>query len=84
MLYAVSGVMWVEVGQEALVVPPQRAVWLPPESTHSIRQVRAAADRAVVPACRCEGRLPGRCAGNARPCGAADVKGRCLRQKTGG
>ena len=29
-LYAVAGVMWVEVGREALVVPPQRAVWLSP------------------------------------------------------
>jgi AraC-like DNA-binding protein len=35
-LYAVSGVMWVETGREALVVPPQRAVWLPPGTTHSI------------------------------------------------
>jgi AraC-like DNA-binding protein/mannose-6-phosphate isomerase-like protein (cupin superfamily) len=40
-LYAIAGVMWVEVGQEALVVPPQRAVWLPPESVHSIRMMSA-------------------------------------------
>jgi AraC-like DNA-binding protein len=40
-LYAVAGVMWVEVGQEALVVPPQRAVWLPPDSVHSIRMMSA-------------------------------------------
>src|ERR1700761_7728554 len=40
-LYAVAGVMWVEVGQEALVVPPQRAVWLPPEAVHSIRMLSA-------------------------------------------
>jgi len=46
-LYAVSGVMWVEVGQEALVVPPQRAVWLPPESTHSIRMMSAVAMRNI-------------------------------------
>ncbi|CAB3802335.1 hypothetical protein LMG28688_05545 [Paraburkholderia caffeinitolerans] len=26
-LYAVSGIMWVEAGREALVAPPQRAVW---------------------------------------------------------
>jgi AraC-like DNA-binding protein/mannose-6-phosphate isomerase-like protein (cupin superfamily) len=40
-LYAVHGVMWVEVGNEALVVPPQRAVWLPPNTTHSIRMMSA-------------------------------------------
>jgi AraC-like DNA-binding protein len=38
-LYAVAGVMWVEVGNEALVVPPQRAVWLPPDTVHSIRMM---------------------------------------------
>lgn len=40
-LYAVAGVMWVEVGREALVVPPQRAVWLPPRTEHSIRMMSA-------------------------------------------
>src|SRR5471032_3237355 len=40
-LYAVSGVMWVEVDREALVVPPQRAVWLPPDRVHSIRMMSA-------------------------------------------
>jgi AraC-like DNA-binding protein len=40
-LYAVAGVMWVEVGREALVVPPQRAVWLPPNTVHSIRMMSA-------------------------------------------
>jgi AraC-like DNA-binding protein len=35
-LYAVTGVMWVEVDREALIVPPQRAVWLPPGTVHSI------------------------------------------------
>jgi AraC-like DNA-binding protein len=38
-LYAMSGVMWVETPQEALVVPPQRAVWLPPGVPHGIRVV---------------------------------------------
>ena len=38
-LYAVSGVMWVEVGREALVVPPQRAVWLPAGTEHSIHMI---------------------------------------------
>jgi AraC-like DNA-binding protein/uncharacterized RmlC-like cupin family protein len=36
-LYAMSGVMWVETPNEALVVPPQRAVWLPPGVPHGIR-----------------------------------------------
>lgn len=40
-LYAVSGVMWVEIEREALVVPPQRAVWLPPGTTHSILMMSA-------------------------------------------
>ncbi|WP_322046285.1 helix-turn-helix transcriptional regulator [Paraburkholderia sp. J67] len=38
-LYAVSGVMWVEAGREALVVPPQRAVWLPPGTPHAIHMM---------------------------------------------
>lgn len=38
-LYAMSGVMWVETPNEALVVPPQRAVWLPPGVPHGIRVV---------------------------------------------
>ncbi|SEM67816.1 AraC-type DNA-binding protein [Pseudomonas sp. ok272] len=39
LLYAMSGVMWVETPGEALVVPPQRAVWLPPGVAHGIRVV---------------------------------------------
>ena len=39
LLYAMSGVMWVETPVEALVVPPQRAVWLPPGVPHGIRVV---------------------------------------------
>jgi len=38
-LYAIEGVMWVEAGREALVVPPQRAVWVPPGLQHSIRMM---------------------------------------------
>lgn len=38
-LYAMSGVMWLETPTEALVVPPQRAVWLPPGVMHGIRVV---------------------------------------------
>ena len=39
LLYAISGVMWVETPSEALVVPPQRAVWLPQGVPHGIRVV---------------------------------------------
>jgi AraC-like DNA-binding protein len=39
LLFAMSGVMWVETPSEALVVPPQRAVWLPPGVAHGIRVV---------------------------------------------
>ncbi|WP_277962168.1 AraC family transcriptional regulator [Pseudomonas sp. RIT-To-2] len=39
LLYATSGVMWVETPAEALMVPPQRAVWLPPDVPHGIRVV---------------------------------------------
>jgi len=39
LLYAMSGVMWVETPHEALAVPPQRAVWLPPGVPHGIRVV---------------------------------------------
>ncbi|MBO3274455.1 AraC family transcriptional regulator [Pseudomonas schmalbachii] len=38
-LYAMSGVMWLETPQEALLVPPHRAVWLPPGVLHGIRVV---------------------------------------------
>ena len=31
--------MWVETPREALVVPPQRALWLPPGVEHGIRVV---------------------------------------------
>ncbi|CRN92332.1 HTH-type transcriptional repressor of iron proteins A [Pseudomonas aeruginosa] len=37
MLYAVSGMMWLETPDEALPVPPQRAVWLPPGLRHAVR-----------------------------------------------
>jgi len=46
-LYAVSGVMWVETGREALVVPPQRAVWLPPGTLHAITMMSAVEMRNV-------------------------------------
>lgn len=38
-LYAIAGLMWLETPQEALLLPPQRAVWLPPGVPHGIRVV---------------------------------------------
>ncbi|MBM7060599.1 helix-turn-helix transcriptional regulator [Pseudomonas sp. UL073] len=39
LLYAMSGIMWVETPHEALLVPPLRAVWLPPGVPHAVRVV---------------------------------------------
>ncbi|WPO97659.1 helix-turn-helix transcriptional regulator [Pseudomonas sp. HR96] len=39
LLYALSGVMWVQMPEYAVVVPPQRAVWLPAGVPHGIRVV---------------------------------------------
>ncbi|WP_043310771.1 helix-turn-helix domain-containing protein [Pseudomonas sp. ML96] len=39
LLYAMSGIMWVEIPGEALLVPPLRGVWLPPGVPHGIRVV---------------------------------------------
>lgn len=40
-LYAIEGVMWVQVEHEALVVPPQRAVWLPAGTAHAMKMMSA-------------------------------------------
>ncbi|PVZ19513.1 MULTISPECIES: helix-turn-helix domain-containing protein [unclassified Pseudomonas] len=39
LLHAISGLMWVDTPSSALLVPPQRAVWLPPGVPHGIRVV---------------------------------------------
>lgn len=39
LLHAVSGLMWVDTPSASLLVPPQRAVWLPPGLPHGIRVV---------------------------------------------
>jgi AraC-like DNA-binding protein len=39
LLYAESGVMWVDTPRAALLVPPHRAVWIPPQLHHGIRVV---------------------------------------------
>jgi hypothetical protein len=36
LLHAVSGIMRVETAKAAWIVPPARALWLPPEMPHSI------------------------------------------------
>lgn len=60
-LYAVSGVMWVETGREALVVPPQRAVWLPPGTQHGITMMSAVEMRNVYLHARYIGHLSREC-----------------------
>ncbi|MCX2812480.1 MULTISPECIES: helix-turn-helix transcriptional regulator [unclassified Pseudomonas] len=39
LLYAESGVMWVDTPSAALLVPPNRAVWIPPHIHHGVRVV---------------------------------------------
>src|SRR5258705_3550936 len=39
LLYASSGVMRVETSTGSWIVPPQRAVWLPPNSVHETRML---------------------------------------------
>jgi hypothetical protein len=38
-LLSVSGIMWVEFGTEAVVVPPQHALWLLSRTVHAIRMM---------------------------------------------
>ncbi|AUM69473.1 AraC family transcriptional regulator [Pseudomonas fluorescens] len=39
LLYAESGLMWVDTPSAALLVPPHRAVWIPPLIHHGVRVV---------------------------------------------
>ncbi|WP_369991900.1 helix-turn-helix transcriptional regulator [Pseudomonas xanthosomatis] len=39
LLYAESGVMWVSTPKAALLVPPHRAVWIPPHIHHGVRMM---------------------------------------------
>lgn len=39
LLYAESGVMWVDTPSTARLVPPHRAVWIPPHIDHGVRVV---------------------------------------------
>lgn len=45
--YAISGVMTVTTDRAAYVVPPQRAVWIPPQTTHELRMTGAVGMRTV-------------------------------------
>lgn len=47
LLYAVTGVMEVATAEGLWVVPPQRAVWLPPNTDHSMRARGAVALRTL-------------------------------------
>jgi AraC-like DNA-binding protein len=39
LLYASSGVMWVETDAGSWIVPPQRALWLPPDCRHETKML---------------------------------------------
>lgn len=47
LLFAASGVMLVEAGAMQWTVPPQRALWLPPQHPHTVRILSATALRTV-------------------------------------
>ena len=62
LVYAAQGVMTVTVAAGSWVVPPQRAVWMPPGTEHAVRVdrsismrslfIRPAAAAGLPPACR--------------------------------
>ena len=47
LLHAVTGIMRVETAQAAWIVPPARALWLPPQKPHSV-SIRGALDMRTV------------------------------------
>jgi AraC-like DNA-binding protein len=58
---AISGAMTVTTRDGTFVVPPRRAVWVPPLTEHSIRMTGEVAMRTVYVARRLAARLPARC-----------------------
>ena len=62
LIYAVSGVMTVTTKDGAWVVPPQRAVWVPPGVPHAIRMTGDVAMRTVYVARPLADQLPRACA----------------------
>lgn len=61
LVYAVSGVMRVQTPIGVWVVPPERAVWVPPGTEHSTRMAGAVAMRTLYIRKKECARLPARC-----------------------
>ncbi len=61
LLYAARGVMCVSTPDGAWVVPPHRAVWIPPETEHEIRMSGEVAMRTLYIDPRASPGLPARC-----------------------
>lgn len=61
LLYATRGVMRVSTDQGTWVVPPQRALWIPPGVTHEIRMSGAVAMRTLYIAPETAAALPADC-----------------------
>src|SRR5258708_3183438 len=62
LVYAVTGMMRVASAGGAWIVPPLRAVWIPPETEHEIRMVGAVAMRTLYIAPDAAPWLPAGCA----------------------
>jgi hypothetical protein len=61
LLYAAAGVMRVTTPSGTWVVPPHRAVWIPPGITHEIRMIDAVAMRTLYVSRNAAARLPRDC-----------------------
>lgn len=61
LLYAVEGVMQVRTPQGVWVVPPQRALWVPPHVVHEIRMLSNVSMRTLYIASEAAGALGERC-----------------------
>lgn len=61
LLYALSGVMRVRTGDEAWVVPPSRAIWLPARVKHEVQMTSAVAMRTLYIHPKSELRFPSAC-----------------------
>jgi AraC-like DNA-binding protein len=61
LLYAVSGVMTVNTANETWVVPPQRAVWLPPRTRHRLTTAGSVKMRTLYVRPDAASRMPQRC-----------------------
>jgi AraC-like DNA-binding protein/mannose-6-phosphate isomerase-like protein (cupin superfamily) len=61
LLYAAEGVMRVTTPAGTWVVPPHRAVWIPPDTEHQIRMIDAVAMRTIYISRKAAARLPAEC-----------------------